>query len=354
MGSGQGMALTMVVLGLAVGTAAAQAPQGGGPVTDMASLLERGPKGMLAIRAIQGTKDGPAVGGEEVEVVVFHRDVPIKQVKGRLDDQGMLLVSDLPVGMAITPLVRVRHAGVLYQDEAPAMDATKPAANVDITVYEVTDVEPAWHVTLRHVVADPVDGGYAVSETVVVENTGDRTWLGGPADADQRRTTVTLGIPMNAERPELVQGFHGWCCTAFSQGSLRVQMPLMPGKMTYKFAYLSPVVDGTVDVRVSAPVRTTQAAVFVPRDGATARAEGIEESANEAAARQSLRMFRGDGIAPGTTTGVVLTMASPESEAPPTESGVSPAFRWSASILAGVGLAAGAAWWIQRSRATGR
>lgn len=324
----------------------------GEPMTGMSSLLEKGPKGMLAIRAVQGTKGGPAVGGEEVEVVVFHRDVPIKQIKGRLDEKGMLLVGEIPVGMAVTPLVRVRHAGVLYQDEAPGMDATKTAANVDITVYEVTDQEPAWDVTLRHVVADPVEGGYAVSETVVVESRGDRTWMGGPEDAQKRRTTVRLGIPANADRLELVQGFHGWCCTEYAPGTLRIQMPLMPGRMTYKFAYLSPAVDGVVDVRVSAPVKTVQEAVFVPAEGAGVRAEGVEEVANEAAAKQSLRMFRGGGIGAGTAAGVVLTLEAPAATATP-DAGVSPAVRWGVSVGAGAVLAAGAWWWLQRSKASG-
>ena len=272
---------------------------------EMLRRLEQGPKGMLAIKAIQGTAGGPAVTGDEVEIVLFHRDAPIKQLTGRLDDQGVLMLGDIPVAIGITPLVRIRHAGVQYQDAAPTMTPEKPNAQAQITVYEVTDEVPAWHGTMRHMVVEKRDGGMVVSETVVVENSGDKTWLGAPPDAQQRRATVSFELPQGASDVELVQGFHGWCCSTFATPTLTVQMPLMPGKMTYKFAYRVPIVGGAGDLRVRMPVSVGRLAMFVPREGTVIEPLGtVESTANSNGS--AMRMFQADALTPATLAGLRL------------------------------------------------
>lgn len=288
------------------------------PASGVADLLKDGPKGMLAIRAVQGTKDGPPVQGDIVEIGLFHRDALIKRLSGRLDDHGELLLADLPVGLAITPVVQIKHAGVTYQETGPSMDAAKPGANLDIVVYEVSEAAPSWKVALRHMVIEPSASGFAVSETLVVENPADRTWMGAPADQHNRRATIAIPLPIGAERPELVQGFHGWCCSEHSDRSLIVQMPLMPGKTTFKFAYLAPVVEGVLDLRVTSPAEVVRLAIFVPDDNSAARAEFVTQLPSGAASTQSLRMFQGDHLPAGSTAGVVLTApAGPESTRSP-------------------------------------
>lgn len=324
---------------LSAALASAQEP----PPVNPEQVLEQGPKGMLAIRAIQGTKGGPAVGGEEVEVILFHRDMPVKQIKGNLDEQGVLLVGDLPVGIGIRPLVRIKHAGVLYQDAAPLMDAEKPGANLDITVYEVTETMPAWKVVMRHVQAEKTEGGVNVSETVVAENPSDQTWMGAPPDAQNRRATVTLDLPPGARDVQLIQGFHGWCCSAYSGTKLSIQMPFMPGKMTYKFAYDVPANEGAIDLRVSAPAAVGHVAFFVPATGMSMEGTLVAEGGSEMMGSQLVKMFQSDGIAAGDRVGVVLTSLAPPPAAAPSEAkGLSPVV-WIAGGLAGVGVVVGLA-----------
>ncbi|CAG0961301.1 hypothetical protein PHYC_00741 [Phycisphaerales bacterium] len=327
-------------IGLCAAIAAAQSPAA--PAVDSDQAMQQGPKGMLAIRAIQGTKGGPAVGGEEVEVIVFHREMPVKQIKGNLDDHGVLLVGDLPVGIGIRPLVRIKHAGVLYQDAAALMDAEKPGANLDITVYEVTETMPAWKVVMRHLVAEKAEGGMAVSETLVVENTSDQTWLGAPPDAANRRATVTLDLPAGATDIQLVQGFHGWCCSAYAGTKLSIQMPFMPGKMTYKFAYFVPARDGVIDLRVAAPAPVGHAAFFVPDSGLKAEPTLVKEGGSEQMGAERVTMFQSDGIAAGESVGVVLTSLASVPVQAAAGGGMSPII-WIGAGLLGVGVVAGLA-----------
>lgn len=294
---------------------------------DMLTQLEAGPKGMLAIRAVQSTKDGAPVGGDPVEVILFHREVPLKTIRGTLDDQGVLLLGDIPIGVSVSPLVRIHHAGVQYQDAAPEMSTENTNAKVDIKVYEVTDEKPQWSVALRHMVVEKRTDGYVVSEMMVVDNKGDKTWMGEPPDLLKRRNTVPLPLPMGATDVELVQGFHGWCCSAMKDSTLQVQMPFMPGKMTYKFAYRVAPRDGMLDLRVTMPVETVRASFFVPDDGTKVETAGVSESGSDTSGAQRLTMFSADNVAALQTVGLVLrtpVQAAAAPEAPPPKKGASP------------------------------
>lgn len=299
----------LVVAGLSLASGArAQTPDAPVPPDhpDLSAQLESGPRGMLAVQAVQGSKGGEPLVGDVVEVILFHRDIAVKTLTGKLDDSGVLLLGDIPVGIGVSPLVRVHHAGVQYQDSAPEMSAENPNTRVEIKVYEVTDQKPEWEVAMRHMVVEKRPDGYVVSEMMVVDNKGDRTWLGDPPDMLKRRSTVPLPLPASATDVELVQGFHGWCCSAMKESTLQVQMPFMPGKMTYKFAYRVIPKDGVLDLRVSMPVGAARAAFFVPDDGSKVDPSLVTETGSDSSGAQRLRMYSADGVAAGQVVGVVL------------------------------------------------
>lgn len=296
------------VIGILAAAGAFAQPQGAMPPNhpDLLTQLESGPKGMLAVRAVQSTAGGGPVLGDLVEVILFHREMPIKTLTGKLDDQGVLLMGDIPIGVPVSPLVRIHHAGVQYQDAAPDMGPENANAKVDINVYEVTDSKPEWSVPLRHMVVEKRSDGYVVSEMMVVDNKSDKTWMGDPPDLLKRRNTVPLPLPASAHDVELVQGFHGWCCSAMKDSTLQVQMPFMPGKMTYKFAYRVTPKDGVLDLRVAMPVETARASFFVPDDGTGVEPSGVSESGSDTSGAQRLTMFSADNVAASQVVGVVL------------------------------------------------
>ncbi len=317
--------------------------------------LEQGPKGMLAIRAIQGTKDGLPVAGDEVEITLFHREIAVKQITGVLDGDGVLLVGDIPVSIGIVPLVRIRHAGVQYQDAAPEMSAENASAKVDITVYEVTDAAPTWNVVMRHMMVEKRDAGYVVSDMVVVDNLGDKTWMGEPPDMLKRRATIPLPLPSGASDIELVQGFHGWCCSALKDSTLQVQMPFMPGKMTYKFAYRVTPHDGVTDLRVTMPAECGRVAFFAPDDGTVIEPTLVKAAGADTSGAQRLTMFQAEKVPAGQIVGVVLK--NPVPAAAPVATQTAKSGRASPVILIAGGIAAiGAvaiAWKVMSGRAKG-
>ncbi|MCA9310555.1 MAG: hypothetical protein KDA21_05065 [Phycisphaerales bacterium] len=267
--------------------------------------------GSLAIRAVQGTKDGPAIGAAPIEVQLFHRNQAIERFETHLDEHGVALLEGLPVGIGITPVVKINHAGVFYQEVGPAMDASNRDASMNIVVYETTDTPPDWHIVMRHVIVEPRPEGAMVSDMIVVESGADRTWLGGAPDAEGKRTAVTAALPPLATNVQLVQGFHGWCCTRIEGNTLAVQMPLMPGRARFHFTYDVPADGGRTDLRITAPRTIDQVALFIPDDGTPVEPDGLEARGTSTMGDTQVRLYNAEHVAQGASAGIVLVGSAP-------------------------------------------
>lgn len=269
-------------------------------------LAESAP-GRLAVHAVQGTEGGPAIGAAEIEIDYYHNERLFRQATAALDGSGVVVLEDVPVALGVTPVVRLLHAGVTYVEVGPLMDAANPEAVITLTVYETTDEAPAWDIAMRHVMVEPSAEGARVGETLVVESPADRTWLGSPADAAGKRSTVRMRLPAGAREVHLTSGFHGWCCTTLENDEVAVQMPLMPGRTTFRYSYLVPPQGGEADVRVSAPAPMRSAVFFVPETGAAVRAVALEDAGpQQMGAADPVRMFQGQNLAAGQEAGIVL------------------------------------------------
>lgn len=297
--------LSLVGVLIAGVSAVAQDPAGPAPE----------PMGSLAIRAIQGTAGAATPSAGRVEIHLFHQNQPVRMIEATLDEVGMAVVGEIPISLPVRPLVRIEHAGVIYQEAGPQLDVSSPSAAMEVTVYEVSEAEPAWRVASRQVIVTPGPGGVRVVESVFVDNPNDKTWLGGETAGSDKRTTVRLGLPASAGNVQLVHGFHGWCCTAFEEGTLAVQMPLMPGRAAYEFSYEVPAAVGEAAIAVSSPAPTDELALIVPESGLTAKAEGLTAGSVQMSEQGPMRLYLARGVAGGASPRLTLAgLAAPAAQ----------------------------------------
>jgi hypothetical protein len=196
---------------------------------------------------------------------------------------------------------------------------------MNITVYEVTDQMPVWKVLARQVMAARLPDEMDIVEVVTVENMSDKTWLGGTANSEGRRDTVVLGVPEQAEKFNLESGFHGWCCTTFASNSLHVQMPLMPGKFTYRFSYTVPITEGKADLRISSAAVADQTVIAIPDDGTSAQAFQLEAAGTDTVQGTRIRRFKAANLNAGSVVGLMLTGLTAQAAAPGAATPAAPA-----------------------------
>ena len=285
------------------------AQPGGEAEQAMRAMLAEGPKGSLAVQVIQGTKGGPAVGEIPVIVDLYHQNKPVWQMTADLDAAGNALIADVPVALAVRPVVRVEYSGVSYLEIGPQIDQQHPDGTLKLTVYLTTLEEPEWHVAMRHIMVQRVTDGTLVNETLVVENPSDSTWFGGQPMREGKGTTLRVGLPklVTAENVHLDSGFHGWCCTTYQDGELAVQMPMMPGQTPFKYTYFIPTQPEQVALEFSASAPTDSVVVFVPDDGTDTEIQNLTLQGSQKMGQQSMRSYSATKLEAGQQAEVVLT-----------------------------------------------
>lgn len=297
--------------------------------------------GSLIVRAVQGTKGGPAIKNDPVSVQLLRMDKPTTQYDGKLDDHGAVVFDALPVGARAKALVTVKHAGIAFKGVSAILDNDHPDLTVAVAASETTEIAPAWRVKMRHVSVGPGEkGGLLVKDMVVVENPADRAWLGTPGPGGER-ATVVLNLPADVGKLDLpaTADFDGRSAKYDPKsGRVSVVQPLLPGITRYEFDYLLLPANGKVQLVVTSPQPTDQMVVVMTKQLADlCKTEGLTEM-NVGPTR---RMWTAAEVAAGAKFTFDFTGVAPEKSSMGDDDGGVPAKvvgAWGAGLILVVGL----------------
>ncbi|MGD0463866.1 MAG: hypothetical protein ABSB74_15370 [Tepidisphaeraceae bacterium] len=230
--------------------------------------------GTLNIRAIQCTPGGPAAGSDPVNVEFVVRGQLLDHMATHLNAAGALEIGGLPVRFGIQPIVRITHAGVVFTTAGDLMDMDHSMQKLDVPIFETTDQTPHWSVTMRHVIIHPSAAGIDVTEMLSIQTTGNRAWI-GKADARGLRSTFSMKLPAAAKDLKVGGALDG-AAVFVADGKLVSKQPLIPGEDRYEFQYRIPSADNKAVLSVTAPSSVGHMLVFVPEDGTTVEAPGMQ------------------------------------------------------------------------------
>ena len=238
-----------------------------GPVATSRPAAPKDGTGLIAIRAVQGTKGGPKIGpGDKVTVELYGRGGKLRTIETKLDAGGVAMIKDLPLSMTFQPKVIVQHGGASYTEIGEIMNSEHPTQEIVVKVFETSDKDPQLQVAMWHLIVKPAEkGGMDVVEMLVISNMADSAYLGTP-DAEGRRISVALSLPKGVKKVDQMGGALHDCCTSVVDGRLLSKAPLAPGMSQLKFHYIAPTPKGKAEVKLVAPAAAKQLMVFVPQD----------------------------------------------------------------------------------------
>jgi hypothetical protein len=141
-------------------------------------------------------------------------------------------------------------ASVVYEDlEYSSVPATVESAQdeptLEVIVYESTQERSDVEVAQLHLFISRVDGRIRVGEYHLLSNTGDKTYVGQPDPASERRLTLSYALPEGAEGLTFDGAGLGERFVEREGGFADVE-PIMPGASTVEtlFSYELPFRDG--------------------------------------------------------------------------------------------------------------
>lgn len=280
----------------------------------------------VTVKAEQGTVGGPAIGGDPVTVEVVAGDQVVGKIDTRLNAQGMIIISGLPVGHMYQPVVTVRHAGVSYRTIGAPIEAATQTVNVK--VYETTDKPIDWDVRVRHLMLQPTATGVDVVDVIAIDNATDRAYLG--AAVDQTRTSFEIPLPANATDVKFTGGFDDAGAKVLN-GKVVSSSPIVPGTTEYQLTYTVVPKDGVTEITACAPAITRHMIVFAPNDGTTIVAAGLESGTSRMGDRE-IRYFKANSV----PAGKVITLNVSGQPTAPAKGGFSDAQGSGRSDIAGI------------------
>jgi hypothetical protein len=263
------------------------------------------PTGSVAVRAIQRTPGGPTIADVEVELLLIHNGAVLDTLTATLDEHGVVLFEDLPVVMGVTPMVRVSYKDVVYQTVGELMDRTNPQQMVEVDCYELTEDAPDWDMHMRHVMVNHGPGGAHVTEILILRNPTKSTWV-GKRDSSGKGDTTSFTIPSGAQDVELLNGFHGWCCTSNVSGNIINTLPLMPSGAELSISYVVPAEGGEATLHLEAPVAIGQFMLVVPADMQVLNEDDFTPGGETRIADTDVRFYTISGLAPDQPVHVFL------------------------------------------------
>jgi hypothetical protein len=280
-------------------------PSGHPDISNATPATQPASHGSMAIRVMQGTKDGPPVKGEPLTVELYSKGQVIRKIDAKVDDTGVTIIDGLSLVLPFQPMVRMMHGGLEYSIAGEVMDGQHPDQQVDLTVFESTEQPPAWQVQMLHVMATPTPDGLRVMQMLAIQNPSDRTWR-GKADDKGKRATLSLAMPPGAQ-DVVVSGLleHGSALT--EDGRLVCSEPLQPGSAKAQINYLIPGKNGQASFKVTTPAPVKTMILFVP-DGPQATVQGLESAGVHDMGEQKLRMFRGSELKAGQEVTISVSL----------------------------------------------
>ncbi len=242
---------------------------------DMMQRMSDG--GSIAIEVVQGTPGGRPVTGGEVTVHLGgsgqHETLEVE-----LDEHGVVLLEGLSLAARFEPRVTFVRDGISFDAFGETVGPGRTHQKITVTVYEITDQEPEWSISMQHLLAWPIPGGMYFQQMMVVENPSDRAWL-ALAGADGIRRSLSLDLPEGYQDLQMSGDFHG-CCSSQIEGRLTSHRPMMPGFRRYRLHYIVPAKDNQVDIELVAPAPVGSMILFVPYQYLGVRTKDLAQQEN--------------------------------------------------------------------------
>lgn len=218
--------------------------------------------GVISGRVQNGTAGSGPVGSLTVTLRHFAGMQLAEERQTQTGPDGSFRFDGLPTSPQDAYLVVVRYAGVDYVSGMVQLHQ-QPEETVDLTVYETTTDPSAVRIASRSLViagASPELRAVDIMDILIVENSGDRTYLG-----DRSGVVLRIPLPRGAQEISPQPGFD-YGQPRLEDGVLLTTGPLPPGSQTVVLSYTVPYEGTRATLSIGTAMPTGTLRVLV-RDG---------------------------------------------------------------------------------------
>jgi hypothetical protein len=201
--------------------------------------------GRVVGRVINGSASGSVPAGTEVVLHVFSEMEEKGTYTTSLAADGTFRFEDLALVEGETLIARIVYEDVAYSSEPATVESAQDELALEVIVYETTEDPSTVEVAQLHVFVSSVGDRVRVGEYHLINNIGDRTYVGQRDPESGRSLTLSYALPEGAEALTFDGAGFGERFVE-REGGFADAEPILPGASTVEtlFSYELPFRDG--------------------------------------------------------------------------------------------------------------
>ncbi len=206
-----------------------------------------------------GTSGGDVPTATPVALSKFVAGVLVEEMTSATDGFGAFTFAALEIDPQVAYQVTVEFEDATFSS-VPFSFNDSDRADVEVTVYEITGVDPGVRFSRRVIVFTPQrDRGVRTLEILTIANVADHAYLPNPRAADP----VVYSLPPGAFDFQVMWGMRAVDIT-FVENGMSLARPVSPGSNQLSFAYSFPWSPGGTEFRINAPFETVELVIMAP------------------------------------------------------------------------------------------
>ncbi|TET62757.1 hypothetical protein E3J48_03820, partial [Candidatus Aerophobetes bacterium] len=204
---------------------------------DLAAQTKDSAKGLIKGAITNKTPAGGEVKNEEIILQVNKDGSEIEKLSTQTNSSGGFEFENLSTDRDYSYYLSLNYQGGEYLSDTVSFDDQPGPIILNLTVYDSTASDEKVKIEMDHIIIRKAEeGSLLVGETLVFNNTGDKTYIGEKNDSSGNNETLKISLPGGFHDLEYVQGLMS-CCVKPTKEGIIDSMDLKPGRKTVAIRY---------------------------------------------------------------------------------------------------------------------
>ncbi len=233
------------------------------------------------------------------------------KLKTNTDGNGYFSFQNVPESPNAYYQPTVFYKGVSYAGESFTITPENQDGTSNVTIYEPTKNDSLVQVSLHHFLIIPAEGYLSVKEVSLLENIGDRTYIGSVPTQSGKFITVRYKLPKDAYGINLEDGLMS-CCIEPDEDGFYDTMEILPGKKQIVFSYKIKAPDEQVSFSKQLTIPTGEFGVLLYGSGANLTSSNLQEMPPQNFEGTDIKTFTAENLIAGQQVDITLSGLSGE------------------------------------------
>jgi hypothetical protein len=276
--------------------------------------------GTISGTVVNGTAGGGATAGLPVTLTIIDNNgtsQPAKQ-QTTTDEAGSFVFEQVPLSADTSYQLSAVYAGVEYAGDVGSLASAEGLADQTLDVYETTSDPAVMRASMAHVViqVDKGSNSLLVSELLVINNTGDRAYIGQPfqqanpalgdSHPDIGNETMRFAVPAGASNVGIVDGLLVEDLVTSDFGFSDTS-PWLPGTRQVAFSYSLPYQGSDYVFRTALDIPADTVNILMPKGEAKLESGSPFTQDETVLQEEPYLRARADNLEAGATIQAILT-----------------------------------------------